>query len=277
MAHVGVMKALQESGMLSCVKEMIGISAGSLFCLLWVLQYTLAETERLALEFDFRVLRNIEPESAFMFPITFGFDTGDGLDRLIVSILRQKGFDADATFADVAKQYPIALRCYATELQTRKIREFGTSKTPHVSIRFALRASMSLPFLYTPVKDLSSEALLIDGGVLNNLPMVFLKESECLETWGVLFQLSDTERIEPVNDLLEMFKYIWDGMTFMRSSLFVERYKDRVIIIPTDKYNGINFEETKESRKELIEQARRATLAFLHKQQPLASRRFSAA
>jgi hypothetical protein len=45
------MKGLADAGMLTCVKEMIGISAGSLFSLLWVLGYTLEELERLSIEF----------------------------------------------------------------------------------------------------------------------------------------------------------------------------------------------------------------------------------
>ena len=274
--HVGVMKALKEAGLLSCVKEMIGVSAGSLVCLLWVLGYSLEETERLALEFDFKILGKIEPESAFMFPITFGLDSGENLERLIVSILRQKGFEADATFADLHKKCPITLRCYATELQTRKIREFGTFKSPQTPVRIAIRASMSLPILYTPVKDSHSEALLIDGGVLNNLPMVFLNEKEVNETWGVMFIMRPSETAKPVNSLTELFKFLWDGMTFMRSSIFIDRYKERVILIPTDEFSGINFEETKEARSRLIEKSRLATETFLWGMRTGQGRRFSA-
>jgi NTE family protein len=277
-AHVGVMKALAEKGMLTCVKEMIGISAGSLFCLLWVLGYTLEEVERLSLEFDFRLLRTIEPESIFMFPEVYGLDKGENLEKLITSILRQKGFPPGATFADIHRRCPIHLRCYATELQTSRIREFSTSLTPNTEVRLAIRASMSLPFLYTPVKDPDSDALLMDGGLLNNLPMVFLKEHHIHETWGVLFKTSAKEAAHPVKDMMEVLRYVYDGATLMRSSMFLERYGDRVICIPTDDYAALNFEEGKETRSSLIELARQVTLEFLYSySNGKPARRFSAA
>jgi predicted acylesterase/phospholipase RssA len=274
-AHVGVMKGLADAGMLSCVKEMIGISAGSLFSLLWVLGYTLDELERLATEFDFTLLRNIEPESVFAFPDTYGLDSGEALEKLILSILRQKGFSPNATFADIHKLCPVHLRCYATELQTSRIREFSTSLTPNVEVRLAIRASMSLPFFYTPVKDPESDALLVDGGLLNNLPMVFLQEHQLRETWGVIFHATKRS-IQPVKDLTEFLRHIYDGATLMRSSLFLDRYGDRVIKIPTDEFGALSFGESKESRLQLIELAREKTLEFLYsKTKPL--RRFSAA
>lgn len=275
-AHVGVMKALDEEGMLSCVKEMIGISAGSLFCLLWVLGYTLDELERLAIEFDFRLLRTIEPENVFLFPETFGLDNGEALEKLITSILRQKGFPPTATFSDLEKRCSVSLRCYATELQTSRVREFSTSLTPTAEIRMAIRASMSLPFLYTPVKDPNSDALLMDGGLLNNLPMVFLQEHQLHETWGVLFQ-SSKQSLTPVKDISEFLRYIYDGATLMRSSLFLERYGDRVIQIPTEHFGALNFDESKETRLVLIEVARKTTKRFLYSRASRPLRRFSAA
>jgi NTE family protein len=269
------MKALAEAGMLSCVKEMIGISAGSLFSLLWVLGYTLDELERLATEFDFRLLRNIDPESVFAFPDTYGLDSGEALEKLIQSILRQKGFPPSATFADLQKRCSVHLRCYATEVQTSRIREFSTSLTPHVEVRLAIRASMSLPFFYTPVKDPESDALLVDGGLLNNLPMVFLQEHQLHETWGVLFHATK-HSIQPVKDLTEFLRHIYDGATLMRSSLFLDRYGDRVIQIPTEEFGALNFEGSRDSRLQLIELARKTTLDFLYsKMKPM--RRFSAA
>lgn len=270
------MKGLDDAGMLTCIKEMIGISAGSLFSLLWVLGYTLEELERLSVEFDFRLLRNIEPENVFAFPETYGLDNGESLEKLITSILRQKGFSPTATFAELQKRCPVALRCYATELQTSKVREFSTSLTPDTEVRLAIRASMSLPFLYTPVKDPNSDALLMDGGLLNNLPMVFLQEYQIQETWGVLFNQSTEKSLEPVKDITEFFRYIYDGATLMRSSLFLDRYGDRVIQIPTDDFGALSFDESKESRKVLIEAARAKTLEFLYQtKKPI--RRFSAA
>ena len=52
-AHAGVMRALRDAGFLAHVKEVIGISAGSLFALLWALEYSVEQIEQLSLAFDF--------------------------------------------------------------------------------------------------------------------------------------------------------------------------------------------------------------------------------
>ena len=76
-AHVGVFKELSKHNYLTHVKEIFGVSGGALIGLAYCLGYSLEQLERLALELDFSILKNISPESAFEFPITFGLDSGD--------------------------------------------------------------------------------------------------------------------------------------------------------------------------------------------------------
>jgi len=265
-AHVGVMKAFKKANMLHCLKEMIGISGGAFFCLLYVLGYTLDEIERLSIEFDFSVLRTIEPDSKFMFPITFGLDPGNSIERLIHSVLRQKGFGPDTTFRDLADHYPIGLRCYATELQTSKVREFSVKASPHTKIVFAIHASMALPVLYTPVKDPDSPILLVDGGILHNLPLVFLNQQETAETIGILFTGGEdegqSESQEPT--IIDICRYIYNTVNVMRTLPYIEKYKENLITINLGSQTAFNFEETPASRAGLIEAAMKQANTFIY-------------
>jgi predicted acylesterase/phospholipase RssA len=274
------MKAMLEEGLLSCVKEVIGISAGSLFALLWALGYTPAEIEALALNFDFNILQSVEPESVLQFVETFGLDTGVAIERLVVSILKQKGFGADATFRDIYRGSSMKFRCYATELQTCRIREFSTDATPNVAVRFAVRASMSLPFLYEPVKEESTGILLMDGGLLHNLPMVFLNEREAAETWGVMFVVDQKRTPEPVGDVMQFLRYVYDSAMIMKTSPFLEKFQGRVICIPSHEFSSVEFTVGKDKRAGMIQFAYEITKDFLFTQGPGAQqrrRRFSAA
>lgn len=269
-AHVGVMKAFKAANMLHCLKEMIGISGGAFFCLLYVLGYTLDEIERLSIEFDFSVLRTIEPDSMFMFPVTFGLDAGDSIERLIVSVLRQKGFGPTTTFRELADHCPVSLRCYATELQTSKIREFSVKASPTATIVFAIHASMALPVLYTPVKDPASNILLVDGGILHNLPLVFLNEQETAETIGILFTGgegegegdAEVESQEPT--IIDVCRYIYNTVNVMRTLPYIEKYKENLIRIDLGSQTAFNFEETPESRAGLIEAAMKQANTFIY-------------
>ena len=275
-AHVGVMKALREAGLLKGVKEIIGISAGSLFALLWALEYTVEQIEKLSLEFDFTLLQNINPESIFNFPLTYGLDDGKGLDKLIISILRRKGFSDAATFRDIHEKHPIHLRCFATELQTSKKRVFGTLATPEASVKMAIRASMSLPIFYTPVQESGTNALLMDGGLISNLPLFFMNEVEMRQTWCVFFMSKKKEVAEPVSGLIQVVQYIYDSSNTLKDLYYIEKYSDRLIIINTQEFSILNFGESQEMRKKLIHLAYEKANEFIYLLGVRPARRYSA-
>jgi NTE family protein len=269
-AHVGVLKALKANGLLTCVKEVTGISAGAFFALLYVLDYTVEQIERLATEMDFTSLGSIDPEDILLFPLTFGLNSGEGIERLITSVLKQKGFSPDVTFAQLDQS--IKFRCYATELQTTKIKEMSVRATPDMKVVTAVRASMSFPLMFSPVKE--GNALLVDGGLLHNMPLVFLTEDEIQETLCVFFAVKPRVVIEPVEEVLNFVKYLYEAAIDMRNRPYLKKYRDRLIIINTDESNGLNFSETKDNRASLIEIACKTTEQFLfHNRTP--GRRFS--
>jgi len=276
-AHVGVFKALQQEGCLSCVREVLGISAGSLFCLLFASGYTLQEIERLAVEFDFTLLRTIEPESLFNFPFTFGLDPGHGIDKFLSSILTRKGMSADITFREFQAKHPIQFRCFATDIHTQRICNFSASTTPDVQIRFAVRASMSLPVLYTPVVDPQTHHFLMDGGVLHNLPLVFQDETDREDTLAILFLGGTPLPPQEKLNVIHVFQAVYDSVTQMRNQPYLERYKDKILTIQMNGFSAVSFDETKEQRKKLIESAYQQTKTFLLQPSKRPYRRFSCA
>ena len=275
-AHVGVMKAMRDAGLLTHVREVLGISAGSLFALLWVLEYTVDQIEKLAVQFDFNLLRNIDLDSILEFPSRYGLDDGLGLERLINSILKQKGLPSDVTFAQMAAKFPTRFRCFATELQTCRVRQFGTLQSPNVSVKLAIRASMSLPIFYTPVTDPETGYLLLDGGLLNNLPLVFMTEKEMIDTICVFFSRWQEDNSIPVTNMMEMFNSIYDSATILKSKPYIEKYKNNIIIVPTSDFGAMNFSEPKEHREKLITLAYKKTNEFLFTPRIQIRRRFSA-
>jgi predicted acylesterase/phospholipase RssA len=270
-AHVGVLKALKANGLLRCVKEVTGISAGAFFALLYVLEYTVEQMELLATEMDFTNLGTIDPEDILLFPLTFGLNSGEAIGRLITSVLKQKGFSPDVTLAELSKGR-IKFRCYATELQTTSIKEMSAKATPDMKVVAAVRASMSFPLMFSPVKD--GNSLLVDGGLLHNMPLVFLKEQEIQETLCVFFAVKPRLVIEPVEEVLDFVKYMYEAAIDMRNRPYLKKYRDRLIIVNTDECNGLNFSESRDNRVSLIELAYKTTEDFLfHNRTP--RRRFS--
>lgn len=276
-AHVGVFKALQEINLLHCVKEVIGISAGAFFALMYCCEYSIEDIEQLALRFDFTLLRNIDPESAFDFPLTFGLDTGEGLEKLLASVLTRKGLKEDITFEEMSKQRgKYLLKCYATDIQTSRVKEFSLERTPKVSVKFAVRASMSLPILYTPVKDPQTGHLLMDGGILHNLPLAFLRQSQISETLAVLFTLKGgDDLINSDVDIFKFFQNIYDSITMMRNKVYLERYSKQILCVPVKGVSVTDFEPSLEQRKQLIHMGLDSARRFLRSAGNKPIRRYS--
>jgi NTE family protein len=273
--HVGVLKALTEANILGCVKEVVGISAGALFGLMIVLGYTVAQMEELATTFDFTLLGEMNPDCIFEFPLTLGINSGESIYKLLGSILKQKGFSPDITFAELVKDKRIhkTYKCYAAELQTSIVKEMSYEKTPDMSVVKAIRASMSLPILYTPVKD--GDSLLVDGGLLHNLPLAFLNEEEISETWAVIFSPNVNISENPLIGIFDYLKYVMNGLMYMRNVPYIEKYHERIIVIKND-FDVLGFSVSSEARAKFIEDCRKTTHTFLHSSNRPA-RRFSAA
>jgi NTE family protein len=263
-AFVGALEVLQKKKLLANIKEYIGVSAGALIGFLLAIGYTLQELKRLVLEFDFGLIRNLEPENTLSFLEHYGLDNGANLERLFESVTKQKGIPATVTFQELKELRPTfpAFRCYATDLETCQEREFSLQKSPMVKIVDALRASMCLPFYFTPTQDPITGHLLGDGGLMNNYPMVFLTEEEQRHSLGLMFSSEHAENksIDHFYDfLLQIFACIY--MPRIRS--ITASLSDRTILLPLGDFPAWNFEATKEERLTLIKAAAEATERFL--------------
>jgi NTE family protein len=75
------------------------------------------------------------------------------IDRETIAYANLKSFD----------DLPIPFRCVATDLVSGKEQVFGDGSLPR-----ALRATMSIPGLFSPVRD--GEKVYVDGGLVGNLP-----------------------------------------------------------------------------------------------------------
>jgi len=240
-AHLGVLKALRDKDHLKYIKGVVGISAGALVGLIYVLGYTIEQIEHLLQSIDLTMFTSVESESALLFYQTLCINSGHKLDAFLTSLLEAKGLPADLTFDQLDS--PTFFRCYATHIQTSKIQEFSVEKTPHHSILFALRASMCLPVIFAPMKDPFTDALYYDAALIHNMPFVFLSEEEKRQTLSVFFDVfgSETEKVQgAVEDITSIFKYAVRSFYSQRNDYILSRYADHMINIPVDVTKFLN-------------------------------------
>ena len=254
-AHVGALEALEERGLLRCVKEYVGTSSGALIAFCLVIGYSLKELRTLCTLFDFTKMQNLEPEVLLQFPEQFGLDDGENLDRLLNVLLRAKGFPPNLKFADLSGSQP-ALRVFAVDINVCEHKEFSAAATPRVELRQAVRASMSIPLFFTPVKDPDTGNSLVDGGLIAHFPFHHLSHSERLETIGIAFssvhKISDTIPLNIGLFVLQLYFSVYHHQNVR----LLNEWGNRIIIIPCGQFPSIYFDAEVEHKKALLQSGR---------------------
>lgn len=182
LAHIGVLKVLEEEGIVP--DYITGTSMGSIIGGLYAIGYTSSELDSIVrgvkwdhLLTDKIPLNSVSPHEKndynryqVEFTITRdGLDIPSGLVRgqqisELISSLSWHVADS-RSFDDL----PIPFRCVAADLISGEQYVFDKG-----NLTTALRASMSIPTVFSPVSI--DSMLLVDGGVLNNYPVQLCRE-----------------------------------------------------------------------------------------------------
>lgn len=183
-AHVGVLKALEELDV--PIDYIAGTSMGAIIGGFYAAGYGADEIEQIMSEMDWdralsdnpdrsdRTMRKKEVEAEFLIPYRLGYNSGrfqaplgaiqgqhlgQVFHRILHPTVKAHSFDA----------LPIPFRAIATDLVTGE--EVVLSDG---SLADALRASMSVPGVFAPVRI--GELILVDGGMANNLPVSVVRD-----------------------------------------------------------------------------------------------------
>lgn len=166
--HVGALKRLVELGLIrySDIKKIACSSAGSIVGLLLSLKMTVDEIWDIILGIDFTQI--VDPNALTMLS-KFGADTGRKFLSIIENIIFKKTSNKHINFKQLFDFSGIHLIVVGSCLTTKKVVYFDHINTPNFKVSIAVRVSVSLPGLFTPV-DIDGNKY-IDGSLLNDFPM----------------------------------------------------------------------------------------------------------
>jgi NTE family protein len=211
LAHVGVLKVLEEAGIRP--DFIAGTSMGSIVGGLYAIGYSADSIERIAKTSDWNTLLsdNIsrrlitleEKEDFDRFIISFPIKENkialpSGVVNGLNVVNRLNTLFAPVYMIDDFSKLPIPFLCIATDLETGKEVVLRNGYLPD-----AIRASMSIPSVFNPV--IIDNRLLMDGGVINNFPVIRMKEmgADIIIGVDVGFQ---TYRKEELNSLIRILE-----------------------------------------------------------------------
>jgi len=185
LAHVGVLKALEEQGI--HVDAIAGTSMGAVIGGLYASGYKIDELEKLALSIDWKEALSDAPEREDVpfrrkqddrdflvkqklsfrddgsLGLPLGVIQGQNLALLLESLLAHSSDIRDFD------KLPIPFRAVATDIVNGEKVVFRKGHLPQV-----IRASMSIPAVFAPVEI--NGQLLVDGGMVDNIPVDVARE-----------------------------------------------------------------------------------------------------
>lgn len=187
LAHIGIMKAFYEKGIMP--DAIAGTSMGAIVGSLLAVGMHPAEIEEEVKKIKLYRLIDFKISKA-------GLLSGDKIFEYLKKYLGTKTFE----------RAKIPLRICAVDIESGKYEIFQKGR-----ILSAVRASMSIPGIFLPVKY--KGRLYVDGGLINNLPINALDDFKCKKLYAVSVRRSVDcpvlyrEYLESKESLKREFKY----------------------------------------------------------------------
>lgn len=171
-AYIGFLRYLEEYGIVNNITSIVSTSVGSMFALFMFIGYSSHELESIFMDYTFE-LDEIKMMNLFE---KFGLDNGEKFEKIIKVFLKNKNFNENITLQQLYEKTGKNLVCTACSLNTKKSIFFDRIMYPDIPCYKAIRASTSLPVLFTPAEY--KNELFIDGGLSENIPVKYFLNSD---------------------------------------------------------------------------------------------------
>lgn len=215
--HVGVLKALDESK--AEIKAISGTSAGAIIATLYAFGKSAKEIEKIVLEFEWKNLSSLTLSK-------FGLLSNEKIGEMIKYNIGDKNIE-DAN---------IPLCIIATDITTgeKVILDKG-------NVAEAIMASTCVPGIFVPIEI--GGRILVDGGIVENIPLSCLKGYQVDYKIGV--DLVTTQSYRKPSNVIEI---LYNSFNFLVKTNKKIQTKEADILIKPDlsKFNAVDMSQMKE-------------------------------
>ena len=120
---------------------------------------------------------------------------------------------------------------------------------------------MAVPIYYTPMKDISSNELYVDGCLIAHFPFHHLTDSERSETLGIAFK-RDIKSSEPLHLGSYLLK-LYHSVYYHHNDELYSKWMHRIIQINCGNFESFNFGADSDQKNALIETGRKSAQDFI--------------
>lgn len=249
LAYCGAYKALEEHNikLTGCA----GSSIGAVFASLLSIGYNYKEIYEILSDVSFDMFIDINIDFKKELAISKGKIFLDWMREKIEKKFYgenyKKGEMPPVKFGDVKQKFII----YSVDLTNMKFKEFSNIKTPDFEIARAVRASVSMPGLFTPLE--LDNNLIVDGDLLKSTPLWRATDSikNCPERI-IEFRLEDNETPKKIGNSIEYLNRVYNAICGFATDYIIDLYNEKdkfdYIKINTQDISVVDFLIPKEKK-----------------------------
>jgi len=209
-SFIGVLRFLEENKVIEYFETFVGSSAGSLICFLVCMGFSTYLIESHCLKILHLYLKEpIDLNFILSLNETLGVDDGIIISNYLADLCFERFGMRDISFLEFSKKTGYNFVVCASNLSTREPKYFCVDATPHVNVLDAIRASITIPFVFTP--KIIDHEIYVDAGIFNNFPVDFIENFVLKDTLGVIIKSKPYCPPKPLN-LLSYFRLMIDSM-----------------------------------------------------------------
>ena len=247
-SYIGVFKYIEELGLKNKIKNILGVSSGAIFSLMYCLGLSSSQLEHIILSLSLDDFSNLSTDALFNITKTFGIDSGNKISKIFKIIIKKILGNDNATFKDLQQYSNVKLIIAGTNLNTYKCEYFSVDTTPEMPLHIALRISTSVPIYFNPV--LYNNSYYIDAAFSNNFPINYF-DDDIKNTMGIV--LNDSEIENSINSLGTYIYMVTNCVMSIMQNHLKNIYSDNTIELFIN-YNTLEMRFDKEIKKNIIDE-----------------------
>lgn len=227
--YIGVYRYLKQNNLLSSLKNVVGCSIGSLFAYMFALDLSVEELEK----YIFKSLSNPK-HTVFTINDIHSIYTNKGL--FDINRLRNVLTDAfylkynqkvnNLTFLEFTKLTGKNIFISTYQLTNSEVKMFSNIDDPEVDIFDAILSSMTIPFVFQPIKI--NNEIYLDGAINNAFPINHFNFISSDKILGInIIEIINKSIIDNFETPFDYFKNVLFQILLHRAGTkYLNKYKD---------------------------------------------------
>ena len=256
-AYAGILKALTDYDILKRneLKCIITTSVGIIFSILYLLDYTIGQIEKIVLETDLTKLLNIDDLEIDDLLLKFGLFNNQPIGDSISSFIRHKTSKNDLTLKELYDLSSIILIVKVYNVDKGKTEYINYKNNPDIGLIKLSMMTTAIPYFFQPVEY--NDNFYVDGGLKGHFPIEECKSKHYL---GLNVRGGTTNRNNfGILKYLPILKFTIDLMNDRDNNISHEDKK----VFTYHINGGLNFSLDIDERKKMIEKGYNETIDYL--------------